>query len=71
MSASPAGPHAPSALQAGGGTSDGMDARIAKLEVRIAHLPGKGFVFTSNMTAAALFAGVFLFSEKIKTLLGL
>lgn len=73
MSASPARPQGPRALQAGGGggTSDGMDARVARLEAQVAHLPSKAFVFTSNMTAAALFAGVFLFADKLKALIGL
>jgi hypothetical protein len=82
----------------GGGTSDGMEARVARLEAhveilrgdsaatradvadirlslatlteRIAHLPSKGFVVTSNMTAIALFSGVILFGEKLKALIG-
>lgn len=107
MSASPTRPEEPRALKAGGGggTSGGMDARVARLEAhvetlrsdvadlraavaalsekvavlaekvavlteRVAHLPGKGFVVTSNMTAFALFSGVILFGEKLKALIG-
>lgn len=107
MSASRARPEEPRALKAGGGggTSDGMEARVARLEAhvetlrrdvaelraavaaltekvasltekvavlteRVAHLPGKGFVVTSNMTAFALFSATMLFGEKLKALVG-
>lgn len=36
----------------------------------MAHLPSKGFVVTSNMTAIALLSGVILFGEKLKALIG-
>ncbi len=106
----------------GGGTSDGMDARVARLEAhvetlrsdvaairadvgdlrvslatfaekittlaekvvkvptlaenvatlteRVAHLPSKGFVVTSSMTATAILSGVIIFGEKLKALIG-
>ena len=83
----------------GGGTSDGMEARVARLEAhvetlrsdssamradiadirinlatlteRVAHMPTKGFVISSNMTAIALLSALILFGEKLKTLAGL
>lgn len=47
-----------------------LTERVAVLTERVAHLPGKGFVLTSNMTAIALFSGVILFSEQLKALIG-
>jgi hypothetical protein len=90
----------------GGGTSDGMDARVARLEAhvevlradvadirtrlaalaeqvailtervavlteRVAHLPGKGFVVSSNVTAIALLSGAIIFAEKLRALMGM
>lgn len=43
---------------------------LATLTERVAHMPSKGFVVTSNMTALALFSGLMLFSEKLKALMG-
>lgn len=52
--------------------SDVGDIRLdlATLTERVAHLPSKGFVVTSNMTAIALGSGVILFGEKLKALIG-
>jgi hypothetical protein len=78
----------------GGGTSGGMEARIAKLEAqmdavrgdlaklgslpvdvarldeRVKHLPGKGFVVTATSTTIALIAAIVLFADKLRALVG-
>jgi hypothetical protein len=72
MSASRARVSEPRALNAGGGGDnwDEVDARIAILMERIAHLPSKGFFVTTNMTGVAFLSGVILFGEKLKALIG-
>ena len=82
----------------GGGTSDGMEARVvkleagvealhrdvtdlradmkdvrdrlAKLEVKVDHLPSKGFVFGAYGIVSALLAAIMLFQTQIQQLLG-
>lgn len=90
----------PRGLKAGSGdgTSNSMEARVARLEAhveilradstatradvadirlslatlgeRVAHLPSKGFVVASNLSALTFFSGVILFGEKLKALIG-
>jgi hypothetical protein len=45
--------------------------RLARLEVRVEHLPGKGFVVSVVLTGAALLAAISLFQHQLQTLLGL
>lgn len=79
-------------LGGGGGTSDGMEPRIAKLEahmehvraelgklapvperlraveVRIDHLPTKGFIVSASITTIALLTAVIVFADKLRSL---
>ena len=87
-------------LQSGGsdGTSDGMEARVtrletslefikrdvselradvsglkvafARLEERVNHLPGKGFIVTGLVTTIGLMTAVLVFADRLREALG-
>lgn len=65
----------------GGGTYDGMEARVARLEKgvsdlrvltatlteRVAHLPSKGFIVAVTLTSLALIAAIVAFLDRLST----
>ena len=91
----------PRALKGGGGngTSDGMEARVAKIEAfletirsevaalrtngrdvrdrlirleeRVAHLPSKGFIFTTAIAIVGGLTAIIVLQEKVRHWLGL
>ena len=56
---------------------DKVDERLGKLEVavailteRVAHLPSKGFIVGSTLTALAFLTALIVFSDRIKVAFG-
>ncbi len=47
-----------------------IDVALARLEERVAHLPGKGFIVSALMTTIGLMTAVIVLADKIKVLVG-
>lgn len=47
-----------------------LATEIARIEKRVKHLPGKGFVVTAAGTTIALIAAIVLFADKLRALVG-
>lgn len=48
----------------------GVEIRLAGLEVKVDHLPSKGFIVTSVIAALALIAAMFGFQDQLQTFFG-
>lgn len=47
-----------------------LATEIARIEERVRHLPGKGFVVTAAGTTIALIAAIVVFADKLRALVG-
>ncbi|MEE2917164.1 MAG: hypothetical protein VYB32_08855 [Pseudomonadota bacterium] len=47
-----------------------LATEITRLDERVKHLPGKGFVVTATSTTIALIAAIVLFADKLRALVG-
>jgi hypothetical protein len=47
----------------------GVPVDLARVDERVKHLPGKGFVVTTTTTSLALLAAVILFADKLRAII--
>ena len=49
----------------------GVEVNLATLTERVAHLPSKGFIITTVLTASSVLAALVVFGDQVKSLLSL
>lgn len=56
------------AVKADLGKMASLPVDVARLDERVKHLPGKGFIVTATSTSVALIAALVLFADKLRAL---